>query len=94
MIRPDSVATFRTEPGYVQVEDLASEETFVMLNMGAPPFDRLAVTMSGGTTTPGRLACSQGALRSDFSGMMPAVSAQMWIPTAMVADVEPSRSLR
>ena len=36
---PVSVAKFRDEPGYVQAEDLSAEETFVMLNMGAPPFD-------------------------------------------------------
>ncbi|MBC7896728.1 MAG: ABC transporter permease [Cytophagaceae bacterium] len=37
----------------------------------------------------GRMYTIVGVAPERFSGMMPAVSAQMWIPTAMVADVEP-----
>jgi len=39
--QPDAVAKFRKEPGYVQVEDLAAEEAFVMVNMGKSPFDNV-----------------------------------------------------
>jgi ABC-type transport system substrate-binding protein len=35
----NAIKKFRTEPGYVQAEDFAGEESFVMLNMGKAPFD-------------------------------------------------------
>jgi peptide/nickel transport system substrate-binding protein len=38
---PATVQEFRSKDGYVQVEDFAAEETFVMLNVAEPPFDNL-----------------------------------------------------
>jgi len=38
---PGAVQEFRSKNGYVQVEDFAAEETFVMLNVAEPPFDNI-----------------------------------------------------
>jgi peptide/nickel transport system substrate-binding protein len=39
--QPATIERFRTEAGYVQVEDLAAEESFIMLNTATPPFDNI-----------------------------------------------------
>jgi peptide/nickel transport system substrate-binding protein len=38
---PASVSAFRSKSGFVQVEDFAAEETFVMLNVADPPLNNI-----------------------------------------------------
>jgi peptide/nickel transport system substrate-binding protein len=38
---PAAVTAFRTKDGFVQVEDFAATEAFVMLNLSTPPFDNI-----------------------------------------------------
>jgi peptide/nickel transport system substrate-binding protein len=38
---PATVTAFRSKEGYVQVEDFAATEAFVMLNLSTPPFDNI-----------------------------------------------------
>jgi peptide/nickel transport system substrate-binding protein len=38
---PATVTAFRSKDGYVQVEDFAATEAFVMLNLSTPPFDNI-----------------------------------------------------
>jgi ABC-type transport system substrate-binding protein len=39
--QPEDIIDFRDGDGVEQVEDVAAEETFVMLQLGAPPFDNV-----------------------------------------------------
>jgi len=39
--QPEDIVAFRSADGFEQVEDVAAEETFVMLQLGAPPFDNI-----------------------------------------------------
>ncbi len=43
---PDTIVEFRDTEGIVQIEDVASEEAYIMLNMAKPPFDNEAARMA------------------------------------------------
>lgn len=91
--KPDSVATFRTEPGYVQVEDLASEETFVMLNMGAPPFDNehARKALAYATDRAAIIDTLTGGLAQDAD--QPYIDSEYWyVPDAGYVDHDPAKA--